>query len=851
MPPKVCNSTDYLGNQERCIITGEWTSSFLYHQLVRGDSARETQIKTFVSNKDEASANSLILDIVTDYVKNGFKAIPPVSVADTNWQGTYFINNKSAGIVFQYYDSNFHSLPSWLYLKDSTGISDPWLLNKPNIFFVDNEKINPGQLNRIFGRNLTSINVWVTRGLSYNDGKPRLKCYLVSKQADLSVKSNYKEVQVLDSVSGDGQGHFFEEGFNVGRFIVPVGTPDGDYYLLWYIREGDTSGVCHTTITVAASSPQTFIKRISPTLNYDNLEVDHASIIQSAILEAFSKTKAIGGTKFDKAVVLLAPGDYYIGSVLVIPPYVELKGSGRDCTRIIIKSNGFSNLPKYNYTFGPGNINLYRSLFASEQPDTFIRMTENSGLSDIGVESSKETYGPKFCLYLKRIFEPSVKYVNINNNKFIHPRVIEFNGSESLVLCESIIERMNFEDNHCIAHTMFDHTFGDSIKIRCNYKGNLFQTQRIRNSYSGVMSVLGIQCIFENNTIDGLYRGIFSSKNDGAKYQNMILNNQHINGSQFIEGSESVAHEDYDEAYSGPVTIIDSVNFIIPDVKWYFGINLTSNGFKNNFAVITKGKGFGQIRRIVKSTVSPVQITIDRPWEIEPDSTSSVSISNIFYQNLICNWHASNTKGGIQLTKSIDNAIIYCSFYNSFEGLTISSFIGSNTYSPYNSWQWGGSWFNTIKYCKFINSNIFLFSTREYASVSSKENVVGVFGTSIHGCFIVNTPVSLIDRVCEGFTTVRFDDPKNADKVAIIKSSGLSIDGTSLTMNKFDSIMMPWCFFTQACERTPNYDLISVFPHGVGGIFCNDVQGISNKIFYGGVSIDVPIKVLTRYLGQF
>jgi hypothetical protein len=417
--PKICSSSDCLANQERCVLTGEWTPAFQYYQFLRGDSARETQIKAFIANKDEVSANSLMLDIVVDYVKNGFKCLVPATVAEDNWQPTQYINDKSIGIIFPYYDAISHSLPTWVFIKDSQGISDPWLLNKPEIFFVDNDPVVPGELCRIFGRNLTSINAFVAKSLSFNDNKGRLKGYIIPKTADLTVKANYKEVQVLDSVSGDSQSHFFEEGFSVGRFVVPTGTVNGDYYFFWYILEGDTAGVCHTTFKISTAVSNTFVKRISPILNYDNLEVDHASLIQTAIIEAFSKTKAISGTKFDKAVVLLAPGDYYIGSVLVIPQNVELMGSGRDVTRVRIKDT-WSKIPKHSYVYGSGNINLFRSLFSTEQPETFIRMTEYSGISDICLESSSENFGPKYCLYLRKFFETSVKNVSIKNNKFIH-----------------------------------------------------------------------------------------------------------------------------------------------------------------------------------------------------------------------------------------------------------------------------------------------------------------------------------------------------------------------------------------------------------------------------------------------
>lgn len=65
---------------------------------------------------------------------------------------------------------------------------------------------------------------------------------------------------------------------------------------------------------------------------------------------------------------------------------------------------------------------------------------------------------------------------------------------------------------------------------------------------------------------------------------------------------------------------------VLDRVDWWYHIDGT-------WAVVATGRGAGQARRIVSHT--PSSVTVDRPWKIQPDSTSKVVIQPLYYANTI------------------------------------------------------------------------------------------------------------------------------------------------------------------------------------------------------------------------
>ena len=65
---------------------------------------------------------------------------------------------------------------------------------------------------------------------------------------------------------------------------------------------------------------------------------------------------------------------------------------------------------------------------------------------------------------------------------------------------------------------------------------------------------------------------------------------------------------------SGPDFLIDKT------------LNLTPNTFLGFYCWISRGKGEGQKRTVVRNTKN--QITVDKPWEVKPDKTSQYVLSH-------------------------------------------------------------------------------------------------------------------------------------------------------------------------------------------------------------------------------
>jgi hypothetical protein len=405
---------------------------------------------------------------------------------------------------------------------------------------------------------------------------------------------------------------------------------------------------------------------------------------------------------------------------------------------------------------------------------------------------------------------------------------------------------------------------------RSKFKDNYFTCSLGRSSYSMVGYVLGINTIFERNVIDSIQRGIFSTKNDGAKYWNYVCNNKHMHGGSEETGAESFDHEDYEDFYTGTIQNISSTTFTLPSAvtTGYWFQPITSTGgtsLVDQWVVIIDGKGFGQYRRIISNTsTSPIQITIDRPWALNPDTSSVVSIGAAFVENVIDAWSVYNTKGGVTLTKGINNAFLYFTSHNAMEGFTITgtsvpAAITTRTVPSVhqNIQTWGGCWHNRIFATKLINSSINIRGDREYDGINATSPALPakhrlIVGNSIHSSVIINSPVVIIDKVSLGVGSIlQFDNPAHATQLAVVKAFSECIAGVSVTSSIFDLFWYGASSGIQACARKLNYQPVSIWPHGIVGVYTNNLQSNYNDASVCGYlepGVN-PVQTIGKYIG--
>lgn len=109
-----------------------------------------------------------------------------------------------------------------------------------------------------------------------------------------------------------------------------------------------------------------------------------------------------------------------------------------------------------------------------------------------------------------------------------------------------------------------------------------------------------------------------------------------------------------------------------------------SNSLIRNTVAIIKNEGVGQFRRVISNEGSV--ITMDRPWDIQPDSSSVISVTSsgdnfVIYNNKIDGipnyYETESATSGIQLYGALfNNVIADNSFSNVHHGIYITGFAG-------------------------------------------------------------------------------------------------------------------------------------------------------------------------------
>jgi polygalacturonase len=109
-----------------------------------------------------------------------------------------------------------------------------------------------------------------------------------------------------------------------------------------------------------------------------------------------------------------------------------------------------------------------------------------------------------------------------------------------------------------------------------------------------------------------------------------------------------------------------------------------ANSLTRNAVAIIKNKGVGQFRRIISNDGSV--ITMDRPWDVQPDSTSVISVTSsgndiVIYNNKIDGvpnyYETESATSGIQFFGALfNNVIADNSFSNVHHGIYVTGYAG-------------------------------------------------------------------------------------------------------------------------------------------------------------------------------
>lgn len=477
--------------------------------------------------------------------------------------------------------------------------------------------------------------------------------------------------------------------------------------------------------------------------------VDVTAQVQAVVDAA----KAAGG-----GVVYFPAGTYQLSGI-ALPADIVLQGAGAAKTTLLSTAVGgnFINTSGDGQTRGHHGVAHLRIELKDPnvRPDTFLWLGEpwaqNNNVRDLTVRTASEVF---------------VTGVDLNYS-LLPPPVAS--GQRGLGIEWIVKARALCTDSHFVGYRA----------MPCiNYITNYYTVKRNSFEYSsGVVVCNGSHCFYEDNQIIGhreLTNGAAGDDLHGlfARDRTYMANNVVTGVGTFTsDDGEALCVEIPDAAFNyGSVTSASATMLTVnPQVPLtnplvYFGYLAVA---------IVDGRGLGQLRRVTNVDSTNNQLTVDRPWDVIPDSTSAFTLilpleQVTFYKNSITNctkgmWFFGNTFDSVQANNtSTDSEGIFMWTVRQAPGGFVPGYfvrIGRNRVTGISiKSQHGGINYNTGRFDQnggYFGTMVYGFEMRENF-VSGNPNAVPIGNTE-------STPFTGLGASAASYSSLYDGNPVGGD----------------------------------------------------------------------------------------
>jgi hypothetical protein len=555
------------------------------------------------------------------------------------------------------------------WVRTSAGVSEPYVVNRPEVFFVEFDEVSPGQECRVFGRNMVQ---------SFYPPKPRI--FLLDR-------ANKKVHACEWGNRFDYQGHLNYQLPYELRFKVPDNVPDGTYEL--WVHAGVNTGLhgfggpvtLSVKRTQAAQRPLVRVEEHGA--KGDGL-TDDSPALELAVAAA---AKAGGGT------VLVRPGDYLLSRVLRVPPGVHLRGLRPTDCRLIVdpKRVPFNTaLPKDQL---PGKAGDWAASFRRLEGPPMVYLVSHSTVENLGLVVDEPVYWPIAAATPKGPIEAvAVRNCDMVNT---HAPWITDKWRPGTGCVAFLGYAKNCEVRACRLRGMSG-IDQPSTGYKCRTIDNRFSPIAGPFGTSGMGWMIGVHCVVEGNVCEDANRGFTCGPWFGPIEQNFIARNGVVNGGSVEGAGESFLFEGPDvglETWFGKPSAAGPDWLEQKDQAW------KPDAVKGRVALVVHGRGMGQWRRVTGNTEHRVQV--DRPWSVAPNQDSLVVVRQFFMQNVLLNNYCRDVVGGID-------------FYGGALENTVERFVSqragavwwyaAHVADPKQRMPFGPCWHNDARNCRFLES---------------------------------------------------------------------------------------------------------------------------------------------------
>lgn len=666
-------------------------------------------------------------------------------------------------------------------IRNASGDSPTYVLNRPKIFGIsggDPSKLYYGTLYALVGRHLRATTVkpsiWLWDGVTPVDTSKLYRCTLVEP-------------------AGKGTGNTVDNQRNCLHFEIPSTVPSGNYKLIVFTNE-NRYGISKPTglsVTVVGTN-NPFLS--NPVVKTDLIATaSHTDITQSLqellFQAAFSASPA---TEAAPWVIQLPPGVFYLKHVLPLPAHVGIVGAGINATRIhpnpTLVGQGNSSGKFYDdlSSYSTANANCYTGsvngtprlsgIFSGDQKTSgracMIRLRgDNAYFKDLTLEASPDDW---------RVTVLSVIGATgpINRASFHRVRIYNQLAIENgFGYCYGLIYRWaqqkywNFHNCELEGQIGFEQPDGQLNGFSNNgaadnflIQGGSYKSVYGRWTDSHIGACLGRASLIYGVDISRSRRGMALKAGDGFMESAMVSCNfadmvsEVHNGEAFLSESRSLLRQTGCSATSNTVTIPSDTQ---DRQRWV--------------CYIADGTGKYQYRTVLSSSAGVH--TLEEPWEIVPDSSSVVCMTQCPVDVSFIGNKFVGTIGGINLYGNAFGVIAASNtFWQSSEGIMCNTNWASAASSGFGGQSGDGcsvSLWHSFLSNSFADSAGFQFvAPRTTADLATTTYVQIAFITLAYNKFYGNVTSSL--WAAEGVEQGGNENGPNIQSVELISFVGIA-----------------------------------------------------------------------------
>ncbi len=471
-----------------------------------------------------------------------------------------------------------------IYLENENGKSNLEIVNKPKIWWIGLTTLSAGDDINVYGENLTTDNA---------EGTDKVYGYLLSKDG------KYRELSVK-----------YADPYKV-TFTMPDGLTDGEVYEI-KLHNGHGGDDCFA----AAPEKVKFSKDKVNSFNGKKIDVTDygADPADNGNDDTAAVQKAVASAS-DGDIIYFPEGVYLLNGSVEVNASLSFLGDGAKSIIINGRSSSGEDDASFAVYSGPCEFNklTFRDVRKGKFANAFIsalNMTENNGAYSLFVHNCKFIQYSSTRSEVATIIAENCNGIVISNNYFEATKLLWSNKSSK------VFEIGNTYYGNCYTGPYYGQNANVIWKTdKFDGSGNKFYGKDILNDDSGNLATKDDSTGGRTFALQQFDRNVYIAKNT---MQRTGLPNDNAGEQIMLEDVQNVYNDKIEAADKNTITISKNIS-LASDYQ----------------VAIVSGKGVGQVRYI--KAVKNKTITLDKEWNIIPDSTSRISISASFHNLAIYN----------------------------------------------------------------------------------------------------------------------------------------------------------------------------------------------------------------------